>query len=401
MKRIFVFALLFAFLLSGCSEMGGSLEQLFVPPAPTGFSETTEPETEPPAPTETEPSVTEPAETVPATEASKPVEVAPKTPEETIAALNALLVGLRHNEYFHQRGAVSEWSDDAICQAIYAKLLWHNYGSGNAQYLDTLNLEPQYDSESYYEFYDLDAIDAIALSCFGREYPRNSSTDHSYVANGHLYIMPATGESESVVVQSFTQQGNMLTAYGTAVHHNNVNSVFDGYFTAQFEVNPDSLYGYTLISYNAMPGNQNFSNLTAEASSILRETDFTHYADNVLDGSLSTAWVEGVSGVGIGEWIKLSTTDGSSLDLTAIGFYPGYHKSQSHLENNGYPTEILIEAENGFSQTAYLFWHEDDVVLLDQPISTSWVKITILDAEAGKAFEDTCISEIPLYGLDI
>ena len=37
---------------------------------------------------------------------------------------------------------------------------------------------------------------------------------------------------------------------------------------------------------------------------------------------------------------------------------------------------------------------------LEQPGSTGWIKITILDAEAGSKYEDTCISEIRLHGMD-
>lgn len=406
MKKIVVLFLLFAFFLSGCSDIGAKLEEIMGAPSfPAAEGDEvfvpTEPNTETSSPTETAPPATEPEETIPATEeTTPPAETAPESSEEIIAALNALLVGMQHDEYFNQRGIVSEWSDDAICHAIFSKLLWNGYDDSDSVYLKGLNLEPQYDNDSYYEFYDLDDIDAITLSCFGREYPRNNNTDLFYISNGQLYVMPVTGESESVIVQSFTQQGNMLTAVGTAVHHNNANSVFDGYFTAQFVENPESLYGYTLISYDNMAGNQSFSKLTATASSVLKESSITHYASNVLDDSLSTAWVEGASGVGINEWITLSTSDGSLLDITAIRFDVGYHKSQEHLQNNGWPTKILIEAENGYTQIAYFFTH-DNVVLLDQPISTSWIKFTILEAQAGAKYSDTCISEIALFGLDV
>ena len=308
MRKVVVFFLLFALLLSGCSGLGDSLSQAFDELTPTlpdhqptlPIAETI-PEALPTTPAvPTEPITPETAPTPP---------VVQKTYEETIISLNALLLGMQHNSYFNQRGSVSQWSDEAICSAIHAKLMWYEYDPDNAKFMEPLDLDLQYGTDGNWDTsYDLAAIDELTRSCFGREYPRSNNTDYHYISGNRLCIMMAAGESESMSIQSVITQGNTLTAIGTAVHHNNINTVFDGYFTAKFVENPDSLYGYTLVSYDETAGNQNFSFLTAEASSILKEPSFTHYASNVLDGSPSTAWVEGVNGVGEGEWIQLSSS---------------------------------------------------------------------------------------------
>ena len=108
--------------------------------------------------------------------------------------------------------------------------------------------------------------------------------------------------------------------------------------------------------------------------------------------------MESVPCVGIQEWIKLETADGSRMEVAAIEFALGYHKSEKTLDRNGYPTKILIETETGSQEE--IFYEYTDVVVLEHPGSTGWVKITILDAEAGSKYEDTCISEIRLHGMD-
>ena len=110
------------------------------------------------------------------------------------------------------------------------------------------------------------------------------------------------------------------------------------------------------------------------------------------------ALVMGAEGDGIGEWILLATADGSQMELYAIDFMLGYHKSENLLQQNGAPTSILLEFEDGTQQTAENLF-DMDVVVLEKPVKTSWVKITILDARRGTVYTDTCISDIELFGL--
>lgn len=313
---------------------------------------------------------------------------------KTRNALNALLIGVS----VEQESEVSKWTDDAICDAIYGKLLWDEYQYSDSSFLSNLDLEYWTDEDWYWHF-DLELIQKITRDTFGRDFPGNTYMEDIFVSGSELLIRQAIGESTSLSVQDFVRQGNRITAVGTAVHNNNGYSEFLGCFQAVFEENPSSVYGYTLLSLSHIDGNQDFGKLTASASSELIEPTITHPAGNVLDGDLKTAWVESVYGVGINEWIKLETTDGSKMDVSAIEFSMGYQKSDDLLQKNGWPNKVLIECEGGYRQEAK-FYYYTDIVVLNQLVKTSWIKITILEASEGSKYDDTCISEIKLRGID-
>lgn len=303
--------------------------------------------------------------------------------QEVIHALNGLLAGLNA-----QNGRVSNWTDEDVYSYIYSKLLDHSYGSGD--YLDQLGLGDSYSS------FDLNMVEKLTRDSLGRELPVTNELPYAYISGEEFVIEPAAGAATKFFVQSFTQQGDELTAVGIIVFYGGFNT-FCGYFEAQAQENPSSVYGYTLVSVEEISGNQDLTDLTATASSVL-ENSSNYNAENAIDGDERTAWVEGADGDGIGEWILLSTADGSQVELYAIDFMLGYHKTENLLQQNGAPTSILLEFEDGTQQTAENLC-DMDVVVLEKPVKTSWVKITILDARRGTVYTDTCISDIELFGL--
>ena len=317
---------------------------------------------------------------------------------DTVHALNALLIGVPFYSG-QQVSGVSQWPEEAVQDTIYSKLIRDDYLYSDSSYLRETGLNYQTDEDGYWHF-DLDLVQKITQDTLGRDYPGNAQKQHCFVSGDELLIMPAFGESTSMIVQDFISHGNIITAVGTAVYNSNINSELRGYFQAVFEENPSSVYGYTLVSLDHIEENQSFHNLAASASSQLQETTATHYAARAIDGDPETAWVEGVHGVGEGEWIRLETTDGSKMEVSAIEFSLGYQKSDQLLQKNGWPTQILIECEDGYQCIADFLYY-DDVVIINPAVKTSWIKFTILDALAGTKYDDTCISEIRLHGMDL
>ena len=316
----------------------------------------------------------------------------------TIESLNALLVGVRYLSE-PKTDNVANWSNDTICDTIYGKLLWDEGLYTNPSYTSKVNLKFRQDDSDYW-YFDLQSIQKITQDTLGREFPHNSNYEYIFISGNELAIMPASGESTTLAIQDYTKQGNKITAVGTAVYNYNAFSEFGGYFEAVFEEKASSIYGYTLLSLSKIQDNQTFDKIEANASSVLKEKTVTHHAKNIHDGKLNTAWVEGVSGVGENEWIKLQTTDDSKMYISAIEFAMGYQKSDNHLKKNGWPHKILIECEGGYSQTVE-FYDYTDIIVLSRPVASNWVKITILEAAAGTKYNDTCISEIAFYGIDI
>ena len=130
---------------------------------------------------------------------------------------------------------------------------------------------------------------------------------------------------------------------------------------------------------------------------MLVEDIATHSASNAIDGNLKTAWVENAEGVGVGEWIEVFSADGSEFIVTELTLNLGFQATAQLLEENGWPTRVRLECAGGYRQEVTLEAF-DNVVELTEPVETSWIRITILEAEAGTKFADTCICEIKVYG---
>ena len=154
---------------------------------------------------------------------------------------------------------------------------------------------------------------------------------------------------------------------------------------------------------------QTFKN--ASTSSVCpEEAGFTYEGANVVDGSDTTAWIEGTDGYGAGEWIQLES--GGEKTVYGICIKNGYIKNNMTLARNGQVRRIRIEGQDGSSQEFDLNMSSDisgnysDILVFGQPMETASIKITILDTYAGQdytnpedgktygPYEDTCITEI-------
>ena len=125
----------------------------------------------------------------------------------------------------------------------------------------------------------------------------------------------------------------------------------------------------------------------------------SYSAYNVIDNNLSTAWVEGVSGNGEGQWIRLSTYDGSVRGICRIDIYGGYQKSEDIYNKNGKPTAVTVELDDGSYMSVSLNYNASHVATIDfgDIYYTSTITIYINSATAGTKYNDTAISEIKLY----
>jgi YD repeat-containing protein len=333
--------------------------------------------------------------------ADAPAEMPPEEPTEVpavdnrdwITDLNHLLSGVA---YPPAGSNVSQWSDAAVARAIYSKINSDYFASDAENYLKKMGLDGDYYEDGYTAF-SLESVHKLTKAAFGRPFPEDTDTESIRVSDGKVLLSFAAGESHFIHVQSYEIQGDRITAVGIAVYSNPSETAVQGYFKAVAKVNPNSAFGCTLLSFEMLEGNQSFGNLTARASSVLEGSN-AYKAANVLDGRPDTAWVEGVNGVGKNEWILLETTDGSDMELFALGILVGYHKSEDLLLKNGHPTQVLVECADGYRQTVN-FYSFTDLIVFDRSVTTSWVRITILDAQAGSKYTDTCISEIIPYGI--
>ncbi len=151
------------------------------------------------------------------------------------------------------------------------------------------------------------------------------------------------------------------------------------------------------------------------ASSYLKsQGDNTYEPQNAHDLNYKNAWVEGVDGYGIGEYL-LYTFEAVSPRITEIIIVNGYVKSKSAWENNSRvkklkvyindkPYAILNLKDVRGSQSFKVepignSDREDWNVLKNKPDWT--LKFEILDVYKGLKYDDVAISEIYFDGLDV
>lgn len=132
------------------------------------------------------------------------------------------------------------------------------------------------------------------------------------------------------------------------------------------------------------------------ATSQLSEYDMTHSADRLIDGDISTAWVEGMSGQGIRESVSVRFDD--EYLINGIKINAGYQKNDELYNKNSRPAKIGI----AFSDGTYEVHELDDVnsvqdIVFQKPIYSKSISLIIEDVYSGTKYEDTAISEISIY----
>ncbi|OHD55665.1 MAG: hypothetical protein A2Y33_13605 [Spirochaetes bacterium GWF1_51_8] len=155
----------------------------------------------------------------------------------------------------------------------------------------------------------------------------------------------------------------------------------------------------------------------AGASSTLKSQGKNTYGvENLFDMNAATCWVEGVKGYGKGEWVEIGFL--YPIHLTAVGFANGYQKSKKVYNENSDIHEMKVtvwyDSESGGGNESFIYiftkpgyCQEDiyikynDLIRLADYLSTCGIRkirFTILDVYPGEKYDDTCISEIVLYG---
>lgn len=142
-----------------------------------------------------------------------------------------------------------------------------------------------------------------------------------------------------------------------------------------------------------------------------------YQVENLLDNDLSTAWVEGKDGSGVGTKITVELVEPSPVIV--VGLVNGYTKNETTYTRNNRIKKIRVEifeekGENSLTLTEAFeeVLPEHDFVpidasnfgrLIDVPCdagdgffggSTKKVVLTILEVYPGTRYNDTCISEI-------
>ena len=149
--------------------------------------------------------------------------------------------------------------------------------------------------------------------------------------------------------------------------------------------NDANLAGQSLIGITA-----------AAASSTISQSGTANDPILVFDRRDETSWQEGVSGYGLGEWLKASF-DGN-YKVKYMAFKLGNWKNDKYYYGNAKPKtlEILIgdfRGEITFPDERAVQWVE-----FSKEVDANAMEITIRDVYAGTSWQDTCIAAVDVYG---
>lgn len=137
------------------------------------------------------------------------------------------------------------------------------------------------------------------------------------------------------------------------------------------------------------------------ASSHLIQKSMNYKVENVTDDNPSTAWIEGVSDDGIGQFIQFSSNNTFRVDK--IDIINGFSKSQKTYMKNNRVKKVIIEFSDKSQQVYELEDNNMEYQTIDiGGINTNSVKVIIQEVYTnGRVYKDTCISEISVYGQEL
>ena len=129
------------------------------------------------------------------------------------------------------------------------------------------------------------------------------------------------------------------------------------------------------------------------ASSVLKpQYGNTYGPDHLVDENLRTAWVEGKSGHGEGEYVVVDL--GKPHQVTGIQIMNGYHKNVRLFRANSRVRTLRLAFSNGSRRNVTLKDAAGVQTVKFPPLETRWVQFEIRSVYKGRKYKDTAITEL-------
>lgn len=146
-----------------------------------------------------------------------------------------------------------------------------------------------------------------------------------------------------------------------------------------------------------------YTNFSLYASSTLPDmAGISYYVGNVMDGSNNTAWVEGVSGDGVGEYVQFVYNGTSALTIHGVAIKTGYVKTATSFAENGSVRGLVMYVNTSPVANMILERIRDEQIVSISPTTINpgdSVVLVIDSVVPGPADgeHDTAITEIRLF----
>ncbi|WP_328801155.1 discoidin domain-containing protein [Paenibacillus sp. LX16] len=127
------------------------------------------------------------------------------------------------------------------------------------------------------------------------------------------------------------------------------------------------------------------------SSTLPNRSNYSFSVNNLTDDNNLTPWCEGTKGGGVGETVTIDL--GSIQEVRGMEMVDGIIRvNNKYLDVNAIQ-EMKLDFLDGQS---VMLENNDTRFKFDEPIRTSFVKITILEVKKGADFPNTCIGELKL-----
>jgi len=133
--------------------------------------------------------------------------------------------------------------------------------------------------------------------------------------------------------------------------------------------------------------------------------DWNRFQENyhplyAVDGDPATAWVEGASTAGAGEWIRFGLTHLDGATSVRLRLQNGYQKSSTLYKANARPKQVTVTLLPGGQTTKVTLrdvegWQD---IRVDQPAGgLEAVLVKVDTVYPGTKYTDLCLSEVEIY----
>ena len=143
--------------------------------------------------------------------------------------------------------------------------------------------------------------------------------------------------------------------------------------------------GYSLVSISKI-----------SASSQITQDGINNGATAAIDGDEITSWQEGADGDGIGEALFINLT--RDYEIRYIKFKLGNWRSAETYRQNNRPRKLAVQIGDVVYNVEFPDGQTEYCLALSKDLSANYISITIQSVYSGDDWDDTCISEVEIYG---
>lgn len=136
--------------------------------------------------------------------------------------------------------------------------------------------------------------------------------------------------------------------------------------------------------------------IAANASSTISQEGTSNSPMLLFDGRDDTNWQEGVDGYGLYETISFSFDD--FYKVKYIGFKLGNWKTDRYYVGNAKPKTMTLTFGDYIGPITFTGERKVEWVEVNKTVNANSMNISIDDVYPGTQWEDTCITEIMVYG---